>query len=262
MSTWVKAFIVLVLICTVMPASAGSRANRDNSAFSPEQLVSFAKQVEKAAAAHGARVFLLARQGVPSQDLPKGIEFTHVGIAVYSQITLDDGSTMPGYAIYNLYIDEQDESRSELVTDFPADFFAGSTVLKAGVAIPTPKLQKRLLDIINSDTYTKLHNPNYSSLANPFDSRYQNCTEFVLDVINSSIYQTDDKAQLKANAKAWFVPQPVRMSRIKLRLGAMFRDELTLADHKGQVKTTTFHSLKKYLEGYGLLQHHEVLEAL
>ncbi|MCP4696531.1 MAG: DUF2145 domain-containing protein [Gammaproteobacteria bacterium] len=35
-----------------------------------------------------------------------------------------------------------------------------------------------------------------------FSSRFQNCTEYVLDVLNAAIYQTNDIKQLKANASA------------------------------------------------------------
>lgn len=76
------------------------------------------------------------------------------------------------------------------MTDFPVDFFAGVQKLKAGIVIPTPELQRRLLATIQSDVYRDLHVPAYSAVANPFTLEYQNCTEHTLDVLNAAIYQT------------------------------------------------------------------------
>jgi len=103
------------------------------------------------------------------------------------------------------------------------DFFAGAHALKAGIAIPTPKLQRRLLELIEKDGHLELHNPRYSVLSNPFDARYQNCAEYVLDMINAVLYQTMDKEQLKVNARAYFQPYSVKMSGFN---GCMFMTSL------------------------------------
>ena len=84
------------------------------------------------------------------------------------------------------------------------DFFTEVEVLEAGAIIPSRELQKRLLKVIVSPTYRKLHNPEYSVIANPFTLDYQNCTEHTLDVIVAAIYQTDDLRFIKANEKAYF----------------------------------------------------------
>lgn len=251
--------LMLGLLVGAFDASAGSRAGERNPAFTVEQLLDFSKQVEKVAAQHGARVFILSRQGRPEKDLTEGVYFTHTAIAVYSTITTADGGTMPGYAIHNLYLKTGDDTKSELVTDFPVDFFGASEVLKAGISVPSPRLQKRLLKLIQSDKYAGLHNPNYSTLANPYNNQFQNCTEFVLDVVNAAIYQTDDKVQLKANTKAYFKAQRIKMSGIKLALGAMFMEELTLKDHTSKVKTATFTTITDYLRDNDMLKHHEIV---
>ena len=258
MNVW--KWCLVWLLCFSGLAQAGSREGQVNEQIDPQKLVEFAKQVERTAAAKGARVFLLARVGRASEDLPEGINYTHTGIAVYSMITTADGKQMPGYAIYNLYQDSNDLSRSKLVMDFPVDFFAGAFELKAGIAIPSVAVQKRLLQLITSGDYKKLHNPQYSVLANPFDNRYQNCTEFTLDLINSAIYNSTDKAQLKANSKAWFKPQKIAAGRLKLRLADMVMDDLTLKDHGKTVQTATFTSIVHYLEQNGLLKHHQQLQ--
>jgi len=183
--------VVMVLCCLTMPAQAGSQAHSPPN-FPVDAIAAFAKQVERAAAAEGARVFIISRVGDAEDALPEGIHYTHTAFGVYSAISTADGRSVPGYAIYNLYQKAKDGSKSELVTDYPIDFFAGVYRLKAGIIIPTPAIQNRILAVITSATYKKLHNPQYSIVANPFNNTFQNCTEHTLDVINAAIYKTDD----------------------------------------------------------------------
>lgn len=254
--TGLNLLLLLPLMVSFI-ANAGSRQGEVNAEFDQQQLFDFSKQVERVAAAQGARVFLLARLGRVSADLPKGIEFTHTGIAVYSMITTADGQSQPGYAIYNLYQQNDNPARSELVIDYPADFFAGASELKAGIIIPNKALQQRLLAQIEAGglkSLEALHNARYSTLANPFNSQFQNCTEFVLDVINAAIYQTRDIKQLKANSQAHFSAQKVNVGGFALSMAAWMMDDLSLDDHEGDVTTATFTTIGQYLKDNDLLQ--------
>lgn len=256
-----RYWILLILLMLTNSVNAGSNRAATNPNITPQQLVEFAKKVERAAAQHRARVFILARTGRPLADMPRGMEYTHTAIAIYSHISTTDGDVVPGYVIYNLYQDDEDVSRSNLVTDFPADFFAAAHQLKAGIAIPNDTIQQRLINLITSGEYKALHNPNYSLVANPFNSEFQNCTEYTLDLINAAIYNNQNIAQLKANSKAYFKPQPVHMSGLKLSMAALLMDDLSLKDHQNKVQTATFTTITRYLEDYGLLQHKLTLEA-
>ena len=231
---------------------AGSNRSSDIQ-HEPLQVSEFAKRVEKYAASQGARAFIIGRIGQPEKELPKGIAFTHTAIAVYSKIQLDNGQFAKGYAIYNLYQDDGNLDRSSLVTDYPVDFFWGAEVLKAGVVIPSNELQLRLIQAIQQGHGERLHNPRYSLVSNPFNSKYQNCTEYTLDMINSAIYQTTDITQLKANSKAYFRPQKVKISGLKLALGGLFMDGIHSSDHKGKPRTATFTTIARYLADFGLL---------
>lgn len=246
---------VLIAISFNVDANAASFSSSSSQAgeeikFKPEEIIGFAKKVEKAMAAKGTRVAILARKGRPESELPEGMHFTHVGFAVYSEITTSDGRTLPGYSIYNLYQKNDHPDISELVQDYPVDFFAGVAILEAGVIIPSPDLQKRLLEVIASPTYDSLHDSHYSVIANPYTLGRQNCTEFVLDVVNAAIYQTDDIHIIKANEKAFFVPQPVNVNPLKLMLGAMFSAEVSTSDHSGPTVTATFEKIGDYIKKY------------
>ncbi|GGA63020.1 hypothetical protein GCM10011369_00380 [Neiella marina] len=249
---------LLAVFCTLivaarLPAWAGSEQNRQ-AQFEPQQIATFAKQVEQYAAGQGAHAFIIARVGRPAEDLPEGIRFTHTAIAVYSMIETASGEKLPGYAIHNLYQYADSPERSKLVIDYPVDFFWGVQSLEAGIIIPKPALQKRLVNLIASGANQQLHNPSYSVIANPFDLTYQNCTEHTLDLLNAAIYQTEDRGQLKANAKAHFQPQAVAASRFKLMLGSWLMADVETSDHGDQVATATFSTIGQYLLDYGLAQ--------
>lgn len=246
-----KLIVIFILSLITSHAIAGSNQATE-SKFKPEEIAAFAKGVEKYAAKQGARAFIISRIGQPQSKLPKGIEFTHTAIAVYSEITLNNGEKAKGYAIHNLYQDAKNSNKSALITDYPVDFFWGAHELKAGIIIPTPELQQKIIDVIASGKNKALHNSKYSLIANPFNNMYQNCTEHTLNIINAAIYQTTDMRQLKANTKAYFAPQRVHVSRFKLSLGSVFADGVTTKDHKGKVKTASFGSIAKYLQSYQL----------
>lgn len=247
--------IALATLAVGVDAHAGGFSSSSSQAgeqahFKPEQIVAFAKKVERSLAAKGARVAILARMGRPVSELPEGMHFTHVAFAVYSEITTSDGRIVPGYAIQNLYQEDDHPDVSDLVQDFPVDFFAAVAQLEAGVIIPSAELQRRLLEVIASPTYKALHDPHYSVIANPYTLGRQNCTEFVLDVVNAAIYETSDIRTIKANEKAYFVAQPVNVNPLKLMLGAMFSAEVSTSDQPGPPATATFEKLAEYLQKY------------
>ena len=226
-------------------SSAGEPAH-----FEPQQIVQFAKKVEKTMASKGARVAILGRMGRPRAELPEGMHFTHVAFAVYSEISTQDGRKLPGYAIHNLYQLDDKPDVSRLVLDYPVDFFSGVAELETGIIIPSAELQRRLLATIVSPTYAKLHDSHYSVIANPYTLGRQNCTEFVLDVTNAAIYQTDDVNRIKANEKQYFVAQKVNVNPFKLMLGSMFSAEVSTSDQNGTPVTATFETIGEYLKKY------------
>lgn len=223
-------------------SSPGSQAH-----FSPDDIVKFSKKVERTMAAQGAHVALIARMGRPLAEMPEGMRFTHVGFAVYSKITTADGRQVPGYAMYNLYQRDEQPDVSDLVQDFPVDFFAGVSVLDAGVIVPSPQLQEKLLKVIGSPAYQSLHDPHYSLIANPYTLGRQNCTEFVLDVIESAMNETADAKAIKAAIRADFKAQPVKVNAFKLVAGALFSAEVSLRDQEGAPVTATFETIGDYL---------------
>lgn len=244
--------IALLLVAFVPIAGLAGGSTAGNSVLPADQVAAFSDQVQKGLAAQGAQVAIVSRMGRDPSQLPAGVRYTHVAFWVYSQITLADGNTGTGYRVYNLYQDKDDSGRSSLVQDSPVDFFAGAKRLDAGVIIPDPRLQQKLLKVIASPTYARLHNKRYSVLSNPNTSQFQNCTEHTLDVLTASLYATSNKAQIKANIAAHFTPQNIPLSSAKRSAAAIVSRGLTTADHGDVVRTATFSTIVKYMKTYRL----------
>ena len=246
--------ILFVLILVVLPSTSfsNSSSNTASPTHNIEVIADFAKQVENELATRKAHVALVARKGRSDDELPAGVIYTHVGLAVYSSFIDGNGDTKKGYVMHNLYQTAERSNVSALIQDFPFDFFSQATVLKAGVIIPNPKLQKRILMVLNSPTYTELHNPRYSAMSNPFNNQYQNCTEFVLNVLQSALYSVSDMHAIKQSLTDYYEPYDIRVSKLKIMLGAIFSKELALGDHMGGYKTATFTSIEEYMSDYNL----------
>jgi hypothetical protein len=91
-------------------------------------------------------------------------------------------------------------------------------------------------------------------LANPYETQFQNCTGFVLDVLVGALYRTEDIAQIEADINAYFRAQPIAVDALKLALGSLLRPDLALSDQKGTVCTATYESLVAFMRENGLSQ--------
>lgn len=234
-----------------LEAQAGS-SRSDDPKLPIEDVSDFADRLQAELAERGAHVAIVSRVGRDPAQLPDGINYTHVAFWVYSNITMDDGRSVRGYAVHNLYQRAHDLDVSDLVQDYPADFFAGAYSLDAGVIIPDPRLQEKLLAVLNSTTYAKVHNPSYSVIANPGNNLYQNCTEHTLNVLMAALYDTHDMDRIKANIRAHFEPQTIEVSPIKRLVGPLVMDGLAMDDQIGKIQTTTFTSIARFMATHDL----------
>lgn len=254
-----KLVIYLILLVPSVAFAQGfsnpGDATKDTENYTSQELISFAKKVEKKIANEGAIVAIVSRVGRPASELPEGVTYTHVAFWVYSDIKTKDGKDLKGYQVYNLYQENDKPNVSDLVNDFPVDFFAGTYDLKSGIIIPKKSLQVKLFNIINSNEYSKLHNRNYSVVAKVDSLKYQNCTSFVLKVLFSALYETNSIPQINANINKYFTPQVIKMGSLKRLLGGMFVSDFYPEEHNGEIKTATFTTIKNFMEKYNLTTH-------
>ncbi len=238
---------------------AGSAAGGSDRDAGPAPLIDlvdaadFAKQIERDLAARGARVAIVFRAGRARSDMPDGIRYTHGAFWVYSTVTTEDGRQVPGYAVYNLYSGADDDPlQSYLHQDFPFDFTAPMAVAEAGIIVPSPEMQRRILTIMGSPDYNRLHQPDYSLISNPHDLRYQNCNEFMLNVVAAAAWETNDRAQIAANLSAHFDPTPIATNVFERVFAPWADSRLRTADHRGGIHTTTFASMGAFMEEFAL----------
>lgn len=241
--------LIFLGLAALTPGDATAGSSEAGKPQRPaDEVAAFSNRVQLDLAARGAHVAIVARIGRDPASLPKGVKYTHVAFWVYSRLTQADGTTAQGYRVYNLYQDDADSTRSHLVQDSPADFFAGAYSLDAGIIIPDTRLQKKLLKVIAGPTYAALHNPHYSVLANPETTRFQNCTEHILNVLMASLYGTSDIARIKANIAAHFTATPIAVGGLKRALATVASRGLTTADHGPKVATATFTSIAQFMK--------------
>lgn len=269
-----RALFAATLAALLIAAPAGAQSTADSGVpggFSgraaahhlrPEQAATFAKQVERDLAAHDAHVAIVFRAGRPRKDLPANIAYTHGAFWVYGETTGADGKTYKGYAVYNLYQGDGKSlpvDQSYLARDYPIDFISGSQADDVGVIIPSPEMQRRIENIINSPSYEKLHVKSYTLVSNPFDAGHQNCTEFLLDIVSAAAWQTDDYAQLKANLKAHFTPTVIHAGLLERIFGPVVDPRLNLDDQGEAIETAEFASIARFMTDNNLIQESYVL---
>jgi len=243
------ALLFLSFILLSQATWAASQRPGKDVHFSQQKIAEFVRKVQNTLAKKGARVAIIARVGGIDEDLADGVQYTHTGIAVYGEIKTKDHRLVPGYAIFNLY-QTNALIQSELVQNYPLDFFATATSLKAGIIIPTEELQKRLLKLIRSGHYKDLHNPKFSAISNPFDTTFQNSSEMTLNSITAAIYETTDYKIIKSNIKAYFIPHSLVINPFKLMAGAFFSKEIETSDHSSDIQIATFSSIANFLKTY------------
>jgi hypothetical protein len=246
--TRLLSLIIIALVAALPSFATAGSSEAGKPLLPPAEVATFSNRVQQDLATRGVRVAIVARMGRDPKVLPSGVHYTHVSFWVFSHITRADGSTGRGYHVYNLYQDDDNKSRSRLVQDSPADFFAGAHRLDTGIIIPDARLQKKLLKVIASPTYSALHNTRYSVLANPNTSQYQNCTEHTLDVLMASVYGTNSVPQIKANIAAHFQPQTIQLGGLKRLLAQVSLQALTTEDHGAEVATATFGSIARFMQ--------------
>ncbi|MBR9825618.1 MAG: DUF2145 domain-containing protein [Alphaproteobacteria bacterium] len=246
MSRLRAALAGLIVLTTLPTAEAGSGAE-PITPFAIEDSADFAKQIERDLAAQGTRLALVFRSGRPREDLPDGIAYTHGAFWIYAEAQTVDGETHRGYAVHNLYHFAEDRRQSYLAQDWPINFVQGDVVGEVGVIIPTPELQRRILMLFASGAYRELHHPDYSLISHPHDLRYQNCNEYMLDVIAAAIWETTDRERLKRNLDAHFEPARLRTSLLERMFGPSVDDRIRLEDHSGTIRTTTFSAIADFM---------------
>ncbi len=239
-----------------------SSSNAPAAHFSVEEATAFSKEIERDLAAKGARLAIVFRTGRARDKLPEGISYTHGAFWAYRAISAEDGRTLRGYAVYNLYHGDGrtlPRDRSYLAQDWPLDFTRASAVDDVAIIVPSPEMQRRILAVLDSETYARLHNPSYSLIANPLSDKHQNCNAFMMDVIAAAAWETADSAQIRANLAAHYRPTPVAVGGLERWFGPLADERLKTDDQGKRIVTATYESMADFMRENALVQETYVL---
>ncbi len=207
-------------------------------------------------ASNNVKAAIISRSGQPRAKLPEGVEYTHSAFWLYEPKA--DGT--PYYAVYNLYHGVENRLISSLVKDDPADFLKLTREHDVGIIIPNTETQESLVNYINSPRYGEVHQINYSLISNPFDERYQNCNEFMLDSLAAMMWDTPNSNLIKMGLKDMLKPTELKTSFIREKIGPIIDERLIINDHDGPILTTTRQTLAHFLEAHEVLKKAYVLD--
>jgi hypothetical protein len=204
---------LLVMVC-VLGQTARCHAGQFNycdppSELDPRQqdtLLRFAAVVKSRLESSSARVALIARSGI---DLSRfDMRYSHAGISLRAH---PNGP----WSVRQLYFD-CDERRPRIFDQGIAGFLEGSGDPSIGylsvVLLPDTDNDLERITLDNRRALGLL-GASYSANAYAFAQRYQNCNQWVAEMLAVAWGQLSDSAQLRAQAQAWLADggyQPAR----------------------------------------------------
>lgn len=200
-------------------------------------------------------VALIARVGADLRQY--GLHYSHLAFAV---------KNYPGAAgkwtIIHL-LNECNSPYSSLYKQGLMNFFMDDLfTLDYQISIPNQEMQTKLFQALQAKTLHTLHNKQYSMLAYPFSTKYQNSNQWVLEMIAASLSPTPVTSRALAQKyllKTGYKPSVIKINGLS-RLGAsMFNRHIQFEDHPLQEKrsnqftTVTVISVVNYLQSRKIL---------
>ena len=129
------------------------------------------------------------------------------------------------------------------------------------IGVPSEDLQEEIAAILEDDEASyRLTTSRYSNIANPFVAEYQNCNNWVLNVIASAQSGIGDmEGVIDYYAGRGYRPSAVKINWLKGFVGSLLTANMTLDDHSSEEKRTRWFnfasaaSLYEYLDQSGEL---------
>lgn len=237
-----RALAALLLACAAGVAGASSGASRfcdrDQPLTAAEQdrLLRFAAVLREELAATGDGVALVSRSGL---DLSRfGIRYSHAALAWRSESGL--------WSARQLYY-ACDERRPRIYDQGLAGFALGTDDPRLGylsiVRLPAQAVLALRPALLDNPRVLHLLAAHYSANAYAYGLRYQNCNQWIMEMIAAGWGDLPDGEDLRERAQAWlrdahYAPQPVEVNSRLLMLAAYFVPLLHLDDHPDDDRRT------------------------
>lgn len=223
-----------VAACALAPASAASLQLCDRSpqmtAQQQDKLLRFAVLVRQELDASGARVALIARSGLDLQRF--AVRYSHAGISLKA-------SRNTPWSVRQLYY-SCDERRPRLYDQGLPGFLFGTDDPTLGyisiVLLPEEPAAALEAAALDNARALRLLAATYSANAYAYSLRYQNCNQWVAELLAAAWGGLDDAEALRAHAQQWlqaqgYEPPPVDVGSHLLMFAAQFVPFVHLDDH-------------------------------
>ncbi len=175
----------------------------------------------------GASAALVARVGLDLSEY--GQRYTHMGVAVRDHVRRR-------WQVLHLFNPcgkaESEISVQPLEQFFEVDLFAHEALL----ATPGYALQSAMREVfMNPATTRALHKPAYNMIAHPFNTRFQNSNQWILEMLALSLDRSGNIRD-RAAAQAWlqragFEPGTIRIPNLRRAGARLFSAHVSFADH-------------------------------
>ncbi|WP_240668259.1 MULTISPECIES: DUF2145 domain-containing protein [Piscinibacter] len=228
------ALAFALALAAALPAQAGLPRLCDTraglSAAQQDRLLQVAGIARRELEASGARVALIARSGL---DLARfDIRYSHAGLALAANPNAP-------WSVRQLYFD-CDAARPQLYDQGIAGFLLGTDSPQRGYLslLLLPREAGAALEAaaLDNPRALRLLAAQYSANAYPFSLRYQNCNQWVAELMASAWGALPDGPDLRARAQAWlreahYEPRRVEVGSRWLMFGLGFVPWIRVDDH-------------------------------
>ena len=202
----------------------------ERSAPTPEALargLQLGEKMRDQLESSGASMALIARVGLNLSEYNQ--RFTHMGVAVRDHVR-------NRWQVLHLF-NPCGKSQSEIMTQplekfYEVDLFE----FEAMALVPSQARQAQLRNVFLNPVKAKaLHTPAYNMIAHPFNTRFQNSNQWILEMIamglddsQSVSNRTQAQEWLKAQA---YEPGAIRIPNLKRTGARLFSSHISFADH-------------------------------
>jgi hypothetical protein len=218
--------------CHASPSASLQFCDRASALTARQQdrLLRFAAVVRHELDASGADVALVARSGLDLQRFD--VRYSHAGVS------LKDHTNAP-WSVRQLYY-ACDERRPRLYDQGLPGFLFGTDDPTVGYVsiVLLPRAEAAALEsaALDKARALRLLGGTYSANAYPYSLRYQNCNQWVMELLATAWGGLDTSADLRARAQQWlaangYAPAPVEVGSHLLMFAANFVPWLHIDDH-------------------------------
>jgi hypothetical protein len=237
---WARAWLLAAGVCTALGAAHGASTSQrfcdralPLSAQQQDRLLQVAALVRRELETSGHDVALISRSGLNLQRF--GIRYSHAGLSLKT----NDG--VP-WSVRQLYY-ACDERRPRLFDQGLSGFLFGTDDPEVGYVsiVWMPKQQAAEVERAAQDKARALRliSARYSANAYPFSLRYQNCNQWVAELLATAWGALPDGEDLRARAQSWlaehgYAPPPVDVPSHAYMFAGTFVPWIRYDDHPAE----------------------------